>query len=526
MFILNNKVKVVDNRVIVYQNYSTPGVYKIFNVNRNTKYRIILEGYEGLINTKLWIADMNNRKIYFKNISNMDIIYHNFNYNRIKVGVLFSGNFKIGDYYKLQDIKIIENLKNTNSNININNNEINELKMYQDIYYNIKSKIIQNNNKIIENDNKIIQNDNKIIQNDNKIIENDNKIIENDNKIIEETKLFTNVLVKDKIVIQLCTAYNIKYFDSYAKRKYHLTSYYDKTKPVIFYGCYTNSDLRRIKNHTGHKVLIWGGSDIMNKSIISSVFRIKNLKHIAQSSFIKKDLKRNHQKYIYLPFAPTVNYNFYSPVKKGSCIYVYTNACNQEFYGSKIYYKLIRQFPRINFIIATNVSSYYEAKRRGLNYKYLQTFNPCDMHRVYNKCFIGLRLTKHDGISATVQELGMLGIKTIHNGKTPNCINYNTYEDIVKIIKEEYENIGKIDEKVSCDTRDHLKICDDLLPYLFDTITIGSEIYVMINYNKWQSYKSYIKRKKNIWVMYNNNGDKIRRNNDISSYVLPTEGWY
>jgi hypothetical protein len=488
MFRLNNRVKMIDNRVISCQNYSTPGVYKIFNVKINTEYRIILEGYVGLSNTKLWIADMYNNKIYFKNIDDKEIIYKNKQYQYLKIGILFSGNFKIGDYYIINDIKLIENtIKNGELNIT------DELKEYQELYYNIKSNIEKQ-------------------------------------CIIKETKLFNNVLVKDKLIIQLSTSDNIKYFDPFAKRKYKLIPYYDKTKPVIFYGCYDNSDLRKIKNHTGHKVLIWGGSDIMNKSVRSAALKIKNLKHVAQSSFIKNDLKRQKQSYIYLPFAPTVSYDLFSPIKKGEYVYIYTNACNQEFYGSKIYNRLIKhfavQYPKLKFIVATNVSSYYQAINRGINCKNIQTFNPNDMYKVYSQCFIGLRLTKHDGISATVQELGMLGIKTVHNGETPNCINYKTYEDIVNIIQKEIETIGTVDTNIGNKTKEHLQLCDDLIPYLFKTITVNGEIYVMINYNKWQSYNSYIKRKNTYWIMYDNNGNKLKTNSNTLSNILPIDGWY
>ena len=43
------------------------------------------------------------------------------------------------------------------------------------------------------------------------------------------------------------------------------------------------------------------------------------------------------------------------------------------------------------------------------------------MPEVYKKCFIGLRLTDHDGNANTVQELKAMNIPVIHNGDDDNC---------------------------------------------------------------------------------------------------------
>ncbi len=507
MFILNNKVTIYKNRVVTHQKTGTPGVYKVFNVKPNIKYIIYLKGYsDPFNNTKLWIADMNNIKIYYKNIDLNNIEYNNKNYYKIKIGILFSGIFKIKDYFMIDDIKIyIENLN-----------------QYEDTYYQFKSKLIINKIKIkkdrIENNHQMEDNKNK-----EKIeIRIENKLI-NPQKDISMTNM---ALVTNGLVIQLYTSQSIKYFESFAKRKYKLISYHDKNIPTIFYGCYNDMDLYKIKNHKGPKALIWGGSDIMRSNMKSAASKIKNLKHIAQSTFIINDLKKIKKSCIYLPFSPTVDYNKYIPNKKGNFVYIYTNATNHEFYGSNIYRMLIKQMPKINFIVASNHMALQDAMRMGMNCQNIKSFRPEEMHNVYKKCFIGLRLTRHDGISATVQELGLMGIKTIHNGKTPSCINYSSYNDIMKIIINEMSEINTIDYEISNKVKKHLELCDELLPYLFKTIYIQGYIYNLINYDMWTCHDRYIKKKDTKWVIYNAlTKIEIYENTNIDTCIPPIDNW-
>ena len=70
---------------------------------------------------------------------------------------------------------------------------------------------------------------------------------------------------------------------------------------------------------------------------------------------------------------------------------------------------------------------------------------------VYKKCFIGLRLTKHDGLSNTVVELGLSGRRCVWNGGSPNAVRWSTVDSVVEAIKAEQllvgvENVGLHDQ--------------------------------------------------------------------------------
>ena len=57
---------------------------------------------------------------------------------------------------------------------------------------------------------------------------------------------------------------------------------------------------------------------------------------------------------------------------------------------------------------------------------------------------MGLRLTNIDGLPNTVLEMGLMGRHCIHNGNTPNSLNYKSVEDIINHINNEYNNRKKI----------------------------------------------------------------------------------
>ena len=259
------------------------------------------------------------------------------------------------------------------------------------------------------------------------------------------------------IINQCYVSSSILFFKIYFMKKYKLYEYTNINKPCIFYGCYNNYDLNKIKNHKTLKVVIFGGTDTYHKKVdfskkmLNEIKNIPNIFFISQSKFISDDLDNFNIKYTFLPIAPTI-YLKCIPVLKGPNIYIYTNPDCESTYGSEIYYRLINDFKDINFILTCAKSN-----------KKIKYYSKYELYRIYQSCFLGLRLIKHDGISATIQEMGLLGIKTISNGNSPACINYTNYDSIVNIIKDEQKKIGTIDNETSKKTYDFLNINNDWL---------------------------------------------------------------
>jgi hypothetical protein len=261
------------------------------------------------------------------------------------------------------------------------------------------------------------------------------------------------------IINQGYVSKSLSFFKISFMKKYNLVEYTNINKPCVFYGCYNDNDLNKIINHQSLKVVVFGGTDTYYKKInfskrmLMTIKNIPNTFFVSQSKFISDDLKHFNINYKFLQIAPTVNLKCI-PTKKGPNIYVYTNPHNELTYGSNFYYRLIKEFKDINFILTC-------AKKSNNNK--IKCYSKNELHKIYSSCFLGLRLIQHDGISATIQEMGLLGIKTINNGNSPACINYTNYDSIVRIIKDERKKIGEVDNEISKKTYDFLNINNDWL---------------------------------------------------------------
>ncbi len=101
----NLNVEIVGNKIISKQDYSTPGVFKIFNIDSNNKYQVLLKNFDkGHSNPMIWIADMLNQPIkIIKNFTVDQLVFTSKNKTQIKVGVLFA-TVKKNHFFILDDI--------------------------------------------------------------------------------------------------------------------------------------------------------------------------------------------------------------------------------------------------------------------------------------------------------------------------------------------------------------------------------------------------------------------------------------
>ena len=178
----------------------------------------------------------------------------------------------------------------------------------------------------------------------------------------------------------------------------------------------------------------------------------------------------------------------YSYKKKG--ILIYTSPANTIYYGSNIYDKIFLKLKdKFDFyIVGSNEEHINTVRRRNktVTDKNIQYFeNALD---AYKNVFIGLRLVNFDGNANTVKELGLCGIKCIHNGDDLNCIpwlandiffsdkwmdtisktEYNsilnkTVDDIIHNILIESNHIGSSDIELSKQVRDDIDMSDECL---------------------------------------------------------------
>lgn len=225
-------------------------------------------------------------------------------------------------------------------------------------------------------------------------------------------------------ITQIKISTSNEFFNQKIKFRYKLVDYYNKKKPAIFWGMYRDEDVLALENHENSSIVVWRGSDAMDcKKYVNRLKKIKNVKHISISSFIKNSLNDNGIKSELIPIRPTDNIK--NLKKKGNKIYFYYGKDTEKawnFYGGDIINEIKKAIP-YEIVLATK-----------------DTYNEDELQKIYEECFLGLRLTKHDGIANTVCELGLMGRNCIHNGDIPNSIKYNSIDDIIKIIHNEYQN--------------------------------------------------------------------------------------
>ena len=250
----------------------------------------------------------------------------------------------------------------------------------------------------------------------------------------------------------------------------NLNEYNLSNNSSFFYGMRYDDEFKVISNKSNLSIVIntGGDIDINNKSSYNSIINkinilknMPNVRFISISSFISNTLKQLNVPYIYLPFMG-IDLNKFNPCVKGNSIYIYTNHV-KETYGMDLFLKIIEKYKNINFLLYTHPAQYDLAVKHNMTYIYdklnIKVISNIDeLIEVYKKCFLGLRLTKFDGLAATVQELGCMGIKSIHNGSTPSSLNYNDFDDICNLIDNEMKTIGTIDYELSDKVKNFLTI--------------------------------------------------------------------
>lgn len=265
---------------------------------------------------------------------------------------------------------------------------------------------------------------------------------------------------------------------------YGLKDYHDPYAPAIFYGLMNNNDLSVLENHKSLRVIVWIGGDInytirrtpqiskMIKNNIDRILNVPKIRHISISSFIKQSLISLNLPYKMVPFMG-VNFSKYNPCPKGPSIYLYTSPLYENYYGQELYEKIMEKYKNINFIVACCSIAYNALQRHKKPLKYnIMFYNKEELvNKIYPQCFLGLRLTDHDGLSGTVQELGLLGIKSIHNGCSPSALNYKSFDDICEHIEKEIKTIGQTDNELADRVKKYLTISEKFFTTDFHKIS-------------------------------------------------------
>ena len=222
------------------------------------------------------------------------------------------------------------------------------------------------------------------------------------------------------------------YFRSAFLAKWGLKYYYTAREPAVFFGIYKNQR-QKLLNHQSYALAVWAGSDAMQikPDFASKLRNSPNIRHIAISSFISKDLDIHGIPHTILPITPE-DYSLFKPAPLGDCIYMYLLPKKLKFYGADTLAAIKKELPNIK-VITAGVGDHTRL----------------ELSKIYKKCFMGVRPVPHDGMSNTVIELGMMGRRCIWNGKSPNAIPFTNTKSIIDAIKAEHKKIGESNRLLS-----------------------------------------------------------------------------
>jgi len=214
----------------------------------------------------------------------------------------------------------------------------------------------------------------------------------------------------------------LKHFKERFQRFYCKNDYHD-SDICIFFGIYSGKDIEILRRHSGYKFLIWGGTDcnwnyrnrVKNLDVIKN---IPDLYHVAISKDIQDRLRLKNIESIFFDL-DLVDKELFKPVLyKGDSIFIYNGFTKgkEYIYGEKIYAEVVKRLPMFKFIYSNELNLPHE-----------------EMPKVYAKCFIGLRLTKHDGNANMVQEMKVMNIPVVHN-LSDYGLEWENVDDIIRYI--------------------------------------------------------------------------------------------
>lgn len=219
----------------------------------------------------------------------------------------------------------------------------------------------------------------------------------------------------------------------YGLRNLSFSDKYTSSEPVVFFGFYFNSGLIKLLNQrSGLIVIVWAGSDSSkgNKDYGCINYFKQNkhrVFHIAYSHWIKDDLKHMGLEFIEIPVFP-VTFEQFKVEPIGDMVYHYTSSLGfrKPFYGTDTVEAIQKQVGGghvlSNKFMITNYTSYPREQ----------------LHNVYKKCFIGVRLTPHDNMALSCVEMALMGRRSIFNGNIPGAIPYNDASEVFGLIMEEW----------------------------------------------------------------------------------------
>lgn len=249
-------------------------------------------------------------------------------------------------------------------------------------------------------------------------------------------------------VNQIRTSRNVKFFAERMQRKFNLIPFSDPLQPTVIYGLYNQDDYDFYRIFTPPAIVLWRGTDalVLTPAKAAVVLAKKNAKHYAASKNVHDSLKRHGIESEILPITSTDPGIKCEP--RGNSVYCYISAKHPVMYKKyqmNLLKRLEKQLP-FKFIYTT-----------------LHQYKGDKILDVYRRCFVGVRLLNHDGMSNSILEMGLMGRRTISNANLPLVIRWSDIESIKRAIRKQYESRHKPNQYISDTYRKLIDIGDKWL---------------------------------------------------------------
>jgi hypothetical protein len=239
-----------------------------------------------------------------------------------------------------------------------------------------------------------------------------------------------------------------------------LKPYSDVNAPAFFYS--TRSIEQIMLNHKGPAVMIVNNDIRPIQKNLEWVKNRKNLYFISTSKLMSVYLDGLGLRYVEFPWH-VGDLRTVTSHPKGNSVYFYGAGKLDNLYGYHIFTRIMKEhFPHLNVIYA---------RYKPSSHPPFVNYSKGELSEVYKKVFVSVRMTRFDGLSDTVQSLGVRGIKTIWNGGTPSALSYGSVQDIINHIRNEEKTIGFNDIELSNKCKAYLDPANPDYKYIFDIKT-------------------------------------------------------
>ena len=210
-------------------------------------------------------------------------------------------------------------------------------------------------------------------------------------------------------------------------RSFKLTGYVHPDEPLVLFGCYKPTELDVIKRHRGEIIIVWMGKDSKLMKPYFDELKKDNITHVSWVEPIQWFLKSKgiDCKLIKMPVKeiPRPKISFL-----GNKVYTYLQKGKPEYHGGE----MVSELQLDHELLIGDHSILRSHWYGGVN------------NRFYKQAFIGLALSDYAGGAMSIQEMAVRGIKVVTNVlDLPNCIPWETKEDVEQAVRMEAENIGQ-----------------------------------------------------------------------------------